>query len=95
MSLNRYEEQLFDYIGALPEEERYWRERVRSLATAHDRREGAALALNSELWDYLEERSRHDPVLAGGVGGDGKLSLLNLSEYLLRMWVPLPSKTRR
>ncbi len=88
MSLNRYEQLLYDYIESLPEERRFWQDRVVEVAETNRRRETAALLLNSELWEYFEERSRHEVAFADVVGGGlGKLSMLNLSEYLLRMWV--------
>lgn len=95
MSLNRYEQLLYDYIESLPEERRYWLERVVEVAETNRRREAAALALNGELWDYFEERSRHEPEFADVVGaGAGKVSMLNLSEYLLRMWTAGKAKKR-
>ncbi len=87
MSLNRYEQLLYDYIESLPEERRFWFDRVVEVAATNRRRETAALILNAELWEYFEERSRHESAFANVVGGGmGKLSMLNLSEYLLRMW---------
>lgn len=87
MSLNRYEQKLHDYIESYPEELRFWRDRVLEIERVNSRREAAALSLNAELWDYFEERSRHEPVFAEVIsGGSGKLSMLNLSEYLLRLW---------
>lgn len=90
MSLNRYEQLLYDYIESLPEERRFWNDRVAEVSEANRRRETAALILNSELWEYFEERSRHEIGFSDVVGGGlGKLSMLNLSEYLLRMWAPV------
>lgn len=93
MSLNRYEQYLYDYIESLPEERRYWFDRVIDVESQHRRRETAALVLNSELWEYFEERSAHEPVFSNLVSkGQGKLSMLNLAEYYLRMWSPLARK---
>lgn len=87
MSLNRYEQLLHDYIESLPEERRFWLDRVLEIERGASRREEAALALNAELWEYFEERARHESDFARVVSaGGGKLSMLNLSEYLLRMW---------
>ena len=87
MSLNRYEQLLYDYVESLPEEHRYWLERVREIERSNPRRESAALNLNAELWEYFEERSKHEATFAEVVGaGSGKVSMLNLSEFLLRMW---------
>lgn len=90
MSLNRYEQLLHDYIERLPEEKRFWGDRVVEVAKGNTRRETAALILNQELWEYFEERSRHEPEFERffEVGGS-KLVMLNLSEYMLRMWAPV------
>lgn len=98
MSLNRYEQLLYDYIGSWPEEERFWRDRVLEIANGNSRRESAALSLNAELWDYFEERARHETELQQVVSvSRSKLSMLNLAEYLLRMWGPVAParKTRK
>ncbi|EDY80679.1 hypothetical protein VDG1235_295 [Verrucomicrobiia bacterium DG1235] len=89
MSLNRYEQLLHDYIESLPEEKRYWVDRVVEVARGSGRREEAALGLNAELWEYFEERSRSESAFAEALQpGGGRISMLNLSEYLLRMWTP-------
>lgn len=96
MSLNRYEQRLYDYVESIPEEKRFWMERVKEIAADAMRDEEAALRLNAALWDYFEERSRHDRDLSDAMGDGVKLSLLNLSEYLLRVWVaPKPKKRRQ
>lgn len=87
MSLNRYEQLLYDYIESLPEERRYWYDRVLEIERSNSRRAAAALVLNAELWEYFEERSHHEESFSEVVSvGAGKLSMLNLSEYLIRMW---------
>jgi len=89
MSLNRYEQLLHDYIESLPEERRYWLDKVREISSGHVRREVAVLSLNADLWDYFEERSRNEPAFSELASLDsGKVSMINLSEYLLRMWAP-------
>ncbi len=90
MSLNRYEQLLHNYIETHPEELRYWRGRVLEMAGRSRRREQIALGLNAALWEYFEERSRHaspfrEIVLAEGME---RVSMLNLAEYLLRIWAP-------
>lgn len=97
MSLNRYEQLLHDYIDSLPEEKRYWTSRVVEIERSNTRREASALQLNSELWEYFEERSRHEPGFSRVVeSGGSKLSMLNLAEYLIRMWgAPLPKTKGR
>ena len=55
------------------------------------------MSLDGELWRYLEERAR---VVAGfreyGLPGAKRVSLRNLAEYLVRVWVaPKPSAAMR
>jgi hypothetical protein len=90
MSLNRYEQILSDYIEGRPEEKRFWMARVLELARRPGRREEAVLELNAQLWEYFEERARHESPFREIAVGDGlrRVSLLNLAEYWLRMWPP-------
>ncbi|MDQ8203427.1 hypothetical protein [Pelagicoccus sp. SDUM812003] len=96
MSLNRYERMLNDYIEANPEEKRFWLARVKETADAPGRREEAVMQLNAMLWDYFEERARHETPFSSVAHYEGseKISMLNLSEYLLRMWAPPKPKKR-
>ncbi|MFL3657805.1 MAG: hypothetical protein ACJ07L_07105 [Opitutales bacterium] len=97
MSFNRYEQLLYDYIDRNDEEKRFWEGRVVEIGRQGGRLEGLVLGLNNQLWDYFEERARFDPVLRDLRFHDGepKISMLNLSEYLLRMWGRLPKKKAR
>ncbi len=97
MSFNRYEQLLYDYIDRNDEEKRFWEGRVVEIGRQGGRLEGLVLGLNDQLWDYFEERARFDPVLRDLRFHDGepKISMLNLSEYLLRMWGRLPKKKAR
>jgi hypothetical protein len=94
MSLNRYEQAIFDYWDQQPDERRHWVAKVTELARA----QSAALAarpLERELWDYLVERRGHVPQLRDlGLQGLPRVSLLNLAEHLLRLWGP-PPKPRK
>lgn len=96
MSLNRYEQMLFSYLENHAEEKRFWMSRVLELA----RRDGSAkdkvLDLNGMLWDYFEERSRFESPFREVAIHEGlrKISMLNLSEYLLRIWPPPVTKKR-
>lgn len=96
MSLNRYEQMLMNYIECHAEEERFWKARVLEVSRRGVRREAQALELNGLLWEYFEERSRFESPFREIVihEGDRKISMLNLSEYLLRMWAP-PLKKRK
>ncbi|ATC64924.1 hypothetical protein CMV30_13635 [Nibricoccus aquaticus] len=88
MSLNRCEQQLFDYVQRNPEERHYWEQKVRGLAAAQADAHALSMTLDGELWRYLEERAR---VVAEfrdhGAPGAKRVSLRNLAEYLLRVWV--------
>ena len=97
VSLNRYEQLLHNYIEARPEERRFWVGRVLELAQRGGRREAAALDLNSMLWEYFEERSRHESPFREIAISEGmeRISMLNLSEYLLRIWAPPRPKGRK
>lgn len=94
MSLNRYEQAVFDYWERAPDERRHWQARVVELT-----RGGAApqmaRGLERELAAYVRERSEHVPALRDlrPLGG-AHLSLLNLAEYVLRLWGP-PPKPRK
>lgn len=98
MSLNRYEQLLFDYIESNDDEKRFWVFRVLETLSSGGRSEELVLDLNSQLWDYFEERARFEPVFRDLKfhEGERKISMLNLSEYILKIWAPLPmKKTRR
>lgn len=93
MSLNRCEQQLFDYVQRNPEERHYWEQKVRAVAAAQADAYGASLVLDGELWRYLEERARVVVEFRDyGAPGAKRVSLRNLAEYLLRVWVaPKPA----
>lgn len=90
MSLNRYEQAIFDYWARQPDEGRHWRAKVVE-ATAGGRG-GAEVAwrLERELRAYAQERSAHVASLREFAAGAGRVSLLNLAEHLIRLWGPLP-----
>ena len=90
MSLNRYEHTLYDYWQRNPDELRFWQEKVRRLAGGRAPDPALVMTLNAELWRYYEERSRVVEPFRGMAEHEGlrKVSLLNLSEYLLRVWLP-------
>ena len=90
MSLNRYEHLLFDYWQRNPDELRFWQAKVRALAEGHAPGPALVMTLNSELWRYYEERSQVvEPFLSMAAHeGLRKISMLNLAEHLLRIWLP-------
>ena len=97
MSLNRYEQILFNYVETRSEEKVFWEARVLELAKRRGRRETAVLDLNGMLWEYFEERSRFESPFREVAIHEGmeRISMLNLAEYLMRMWAPPPPKRRK
>ena len=93
MSLNRHEQAVFTYLQAHPEEFRHWENKVAARAA---RGELAAPVLAEELSDYIRERGTHVEPFREWMekGGVPRSSLLNLAEYLLRIWGPVAPKKR-
>jgi len=90
MSLNRCEQTVFEYWERAPDERRHWHGKVVALT-----RGGAdmslARGLERELWAYAVERSPHVPALRElRLESGPKVSMLNLAEYLIRLWGPPP-----
>ena len=96
MSLNRYEQALFDYWERAVDERRHWQNKVVDLTRGPAMASGdLARSLERELWDHLVERTPHVPALrALNPPGTPRVSLLNLAEYLIRLWGP-PPKPRK
>ncbi|HWA26450.1 MAG TPA: hypothetical protein VG734_12390 [Lacunisphaera sp.] len=94
MSLNRYEQAIFDYWEQQPDERRYWVSKVADMSRAQPGLE-AARPLERELWAYLLERQDHVPQLRSlGLQGVSRVSMLNLAEHLLRLWGLSPKAPR-
>ncbi len=90
MSLNRWEQAVFDYWERAPDERRHWQAKVVDL-TRGGPDMALARGLERDLWTYLQERSAHVPALRDlQVSSGPKVSLLNLAEYLIRLWGPPP-----
>lgn len=89
MSLNRSEQMVFDYIQTHPEERQYWVEKVRKTSAASPDDAAAAIALDSELWRYFEERSAVASPFREAAQHHGlhRTSMRNLAELVLRVWV--------
>lgn len=94
MSLNRHEQLLFNYIQKHPEERHHWQGKVQTLVKTMADEPAAATVLEAELWRYYEERCRVAAPFLEYARRDGirRISLRNLSEYLLRIWSPPRSK---
>jgi len=89
MSLNRYEQTLFDYLGREPDERRHWQGKITEMTRSPGDPTMRSRSLERELWDYLTERSQQVPVLRDlHAGAVRRISLLNLAEHLLRIWGP-------
>lgn len=97
MSLNRSEQTVYDYLQAQPDERRFWREKVESLARREPDEHAAAAALSRDLWDYFEERSAVASPFKEIAAREGvhRTSMRNLAEFLLRLWVEPRPKRRK
>lgn len=96
MSLNQSEQMIFDYVQRHPEERQYWVEKVRKTSVAFPDDHAAATALEPDLWRYFQERSSVVSPFKDFAQNAGlrRVSMKNLAEYLLRLWVaPRPKKT--
>jgi len=91
MSLNRYEQVVFDYWEKQPDERRHWQTKVTAAARTAAGLGDVARTLERELWEYFVERAQHVPVFREcTTGGLKRVSLLNLAEHALRLWGPPP-----
>jgi hypothetical protein len=90
MSLNRVEQMFSDYVGAHPEEKRFWEEKVRTVAAGAAEEHTAAAELERELGRYFKERAQVVPSFREVVAhhGSQRVSLRNLAELWLRQWTP-------
>ena len=90
MSLNRYEQAIFDYWERQPDEKRHWQRKVVEATARAGGDAAVARGLERELRAYAQERSAHVAALRELGGLAARLSLLNLAEHLIRLWGPLP-----
>jgi len=96
MSLNRYEQTVFDYWRRQPDEGRHWQSKVTELSRSVPAPLELARRLDRELREYVVERTPHVAELRNlGAAGLSRVSMLNLAEYLLRLWVPPPKPRKR
>ncbi len=96
MSLNRFEQRVFDYWERHRDERHFWQEKVRGAAKIAADHHMAAAKLEGELWRYFLERSGVVPAFreAARLEGLQRTSMKNLAELTLRLWVePKPKKT--
>jgi hypothetical protein len=95
MSLNRSEQALYDYIRGHAEERQYLQHKVRVISSESDDVGKAVARIDMELWRYYEERGAAEPSFREDlrVHGPKRISMKNLAEYLVRMWIePRPRK---
>ena len=93
MSLNRTEQNLFDYVLGHAEERQHWEAKVRQMAkdgATAGRRMAIAAMLADDLWRNYSERCTVVAALrdADPRGSGQRISMLNLAEYLMRTWGP-------
>jgi hypothetical protein len=95
MSLNRYEQAIFDYWERQPDERRHWMGKVAELAREKPASE-IARPLERELWEYFVERREHVSEMRNpNLQGLSRVSMLNLAEHLIRLWGPPPKLRKR
>ncbi|HEY1765116.1 MAG TPA: hypothetical protein VGF85_09340 [Opitutaceae bacterium] len=89
MSLNRFEQLVYDYVRGHADERQYWQDKVRRIVTQSDSVAQAAARLDGEFWRYFEERSDSIPTfrMMMGVPAPRRVSMVNLAELLIRLWV--------
>lgn len=95
MSLNRYEQRVFDYWQGHRDERQFWQDKVRAVAKSSVDDHAAAARLEGELWRYYEERSVAAALFREAARHEGlqRTSMKNLAELVLRLWVePRPKK---
>jgi len=86
---------MFNYWQNQPDELSHWKAKVVQATKVVAAPGEVARALERELWEYFTERSQHVPVFRDlSPGGVRRVSLLNLAEYVLRLWGP-PPKNRK
>lgn len=97
MSLNRCEQYLYDYIEGHKEERQHWRAKVLSLSRQFADPHELAQVLEGDLWTYFVERSKGSPEFQKGSPAKDlrRTSLRNLSEYVIRMWISVPTKPKK
>ena len=95
MSLNQCEQRVFDYLQSHPDERHYWQGKFQRLAKQANEERIAIEQVEPELWHYYKERSAVASPFkeAAAVEGLRRISMKNLAELLMRLWVePRPKK---
>ena len=97
MSLNRFEQRVFDYLQGHRDERQFWQEKVRGIVKSLNDDHAAAARLDGEFWRYYVERSGVVPLFKEAARHEGmkRTSMKNLAELVIRLWVePRPKKKK-
>jgi hypothetical protein len=94
MSLNRFEQVVFDYLKGHVDERQYWQDKVRHIVSDSDGLPKAVSRLDGEFWRYFEERSSVVAAFSEmrQTPGLRRVSMTNLAELLVRLWMEPRSK---
>ena len=97
MSLNRFEQRIFDYWQRHHDERQFWQRKVQEIVKRLGDDHAAAAQLDGELWRYYVERSGVVAVFKEATRHEGlrRTSMKNLAELVIRLWVePRPKKKK-
>lgn len=96
VSLNRSEQMIYDYLQGHPDERHHWQAKVRSTCEGDFDAHAAAERLQLELWAYFVERSAVVEPFRSAVLREGvrRISMRNLAEHLIRLWIEPRLKRR-
>jgi hypothetical protein len=88
MSLNPFEQVVFDYLKGHADERQYWQDKVRHIVSDSVAIPAAVSRLDGEFWRYFEERSGVVPAFneMRQTPGLRRVSMMNLAELLVRLW---------
>ena len=89
MSLNRCEQRVFDYLQKHQDERQFWQGKFQRASKDIADERIVSETMESELWRYYRERSEVVPSFKEAVALEGsqRMSMKNLSELLLRLWI--------
>lgn len=96
VSLNRCEQRLFDYLQTHKDERQFWEAKVRIFRRESLDEHATAVRLDAELWRYYVERSEVTEPFKSAVQHEGlrRISMRNLAELLVRLWIAPAAKKK-
>jgi hypothetical protein len=96
MSLNRWEQRLFDYLQSHPDERHQWQGKFQRISKRTVDEHFAILQIEPELWRYYLERSEVTEPFKSAVHHEGahRTSMKNLAELLMRLWTEPRAKRK-